>query len=191
MTTEKPKFIKSQIYLPKCNICGLKFLCKESLDRHKSKLHFKTTYSGKIGKYQCDFDGKFFSSKYKISCHMRDVHLSIRQYKAIHKLTDNKTHKMISEVKNYKYKKCDKCQKTFNKEIKLLKHKKRVHSVNHDEKYKCKICKKGFKLKEYLRQHKSIHEKKFECKICNKKLSKKIQMKYHHEKHHKSHAYEK
>ncbi|KAL7013213.1 hypothetical protein ACKWTF_015268 [Chironomus riparius] len=81
MIPEKPKSIKSQIYLPKCNICGLKFLCEESLDRHKSKPHFGTTYSGKIGKYQCDFDGKFFAGKDDIYIHMRNVHCFIRKYK--------------------------------------------------------------------------------------------------------------
>ena len=119
-----------QIYLPKCIICGLKFLCEESLDRHKSKPHFGTTKSGKIGKYQCDFDGKFFSYRNNIHIHMKDVHLSIRQYK------------------------CEICSLTFKTKTYL-----KNHGTVHNKKFKCSICLKKFAREIEVKYHKKKNHK--------------------------------
>ncbi|KAL7013210.1 hypothetical protein ACKWTF_015265 [Chironomus riparius] len=113
-----------QIYLPKCNICGLKFLCEESLDRHKSKPHFGTTYSGKIGKYQCDFDGKFFTEKSNIYEHMKEVHRKFGDYK------------------------CQICHSAFKTRRKL-----KCHENSHDKKFKCLICLKKFTRAINVRHH--------------------------------------
>ncbi|CAG9811185.1 unnamed protein product [Chironomus riparius] len=65
-----------QLFLPKCNYCGLKFLCQESLEKHKNMKHEnhpkkkskqkkfdENTKEVQIIKYSknyfcCDFDGK-------------------------------------------------------------------------------------------------------------------------------------
>lgn len=172
-SNEKSKFEsnKPQIFLPKCNNCGLKFLCEESLDRHKKSNHSGITTRGLIGQYQCDIDGKYFRTKKNIFKHIQDVHCSIRRYKCEICLFAFKTFRNLKKHLNNKHKikatnekkisiipngslNCDLCSKSFRNRSSFYSHNYYVHPK---VEYKCHLCEKSFKRKLKLKLHLMTH----------------------------------
>lgn len=98
------------------------------------------THTGEKPYYciECDF---YFASKYALQQHQ-------------------KTHNDI----NFE---CDLCNKTFNHQTHLIRHKK-LHSG--ERPYQCDECNQSFSLRDGLKQHKRIHtgEKPYECSHCGK-----------------------
>jgi stress-induced morphogen len=162
---------ESQILLPKCSFCGLKFLCEESLDRHKKSHNFGITERGLIGQYQCDIDGKYFKTRQDLHYHIRDVHCSVRRYK------------------------CEICSLAF-KSVRNLKSHEETHSkikaemVKHiqNEALNCNLCSKSFKDKRSLTRHNFyVHPKvMFECDLCDKSYKTKGHLKRHKQNSHQS-----
>ncbi|XP_031618409.1 zinc finger protein 1 isoform X2 [Contarinia nasturtii] len=65
---------------------------------------------------------------------------------------------------------CDECDKAFNKQSSLARHK---YEHSGQRPYKCQDCTKAFKHKHHLTEHKRLHtgEKPFQCTKCLKKFS--------------------
>ncbi|KAG8190477.1 hypothetical protein JTE90_016715 [Oedothorax gibbosus] len=78
-----------------------------------------------------------------------------------------KLHKVKSEEGMYA---CDLCDKMFNKQSSLARHK---YEHSGQRPFKCDECWKAFKHKHHLTEHKRTHngEKPFECEICLKRFS--------------------
>ncbi|CAL4126681.1 unnamed protein product [Meganyctiphanes norvegica] len=70
---------------------------------------------------------------------------------------------------------CDQCDKSFNKQSSLARHK-YEHSVSlstGQRPYKCELCPKAFKHKHHLTEHSRLHtgEKPYQCSKCLKRFS--------------------
>lgn len=65
---------------------------------------------------------------------------------------------------------CDQCDKAFNKQSSLARHK---YEHSGQRPYKCMECPKAFKHKHHLTEHKRLHsgEKPFQCSKCLKRFS--------------------
>ncbi|GAB6019260.1 Zinc finger protein 1, variant 2 [Chamberlinius hualienensis] len=65
---------------------------------------------------------------------------------------------------------CDQCEKMFNKQSSLARHK---YEHSGQRPHKCDVCSKAFKHKHHLTEHKRLHsgEKPFQCKKCLKRFS--------------------
>lgn len=65
---------------------------------------------------------------------------------------------------------CDQCEKTFNKQSSLARHK---YEHSGQRPHKCDVCEKAFKHKHHLTEHKRLHsgEKPFQCQKCFKRFS--------------------
>ncbi|XP_043198091.1 zinc finger protein 1-like isoform X3 [Amphibalanus amphitrite] len=65
---------------------------------------------------------------------------------------------------------CDQCDKAFNKQSSLARHK---YEHSGMRPYKCEDCPKAFKHKHHLSEHKRLHsgEKPYQCKKCLKRFS--------------------
>ncbi|XP_076337953.1 uncharacterized protein LOC143240044 isoform X3 [Tachypleus tridentatus] len=65
---------------------------------------------------------------------------------------------------------CDECDKVFNKQSSLVRHK---YEHSGQRPHKCDVCNKAFKHKHHLTEHKRLHsgEKPFQCKKCLKRFS--------------------
>lgn len=65
---------------------------------------------------------------------------------------------------------CDQCEKTFNKQSSLARHK---YEHSGQRPHKCDVCDKAFKHKHHLTEHKRLHsgEKPFQCQKCLKRFS--------------------
>ncbi|XP_076339918.1 uncharacterized protein LOC143240776 isoform X2 [Tachypleus tridentatus] len=65
---------------------------------------------------------------------------------------------------------CNECDKVFNKQSSLARHK---YEHSGQRPHKCDVCSKAFKHKHHLTEHKRLHsgEKPFQCKKCLKRFS--------------------
>jgi len=74
------------------------------------------------------------------------------------------------DLLNNKKLSCDICEKTFNKQSSLARHKYEHSGVRP---FICDICKKAFKHKHHLAEHRRLHtgEKPFQCTKCFKRFS--------------------
>jgi KRAB domain-containing zinc finger protein len=128
-----------------CDFCGLRLLQKHFLIRHLKLKH----EGGKIEDFQCDYDGKIFTSKVRLCGHMINCHRAAA--------------------------KCEICGKV----VRCMKsHVRMVHPAE-KMKIACKICSKTFKNKELLACHLKMHNKQFKCHVCDRKLSTPTGLKIH------------
>jgi len=77
---------------------------------------------------------------------------------------------ILSNDDNNKRLSCDICDKSFNKQSSLARHKYEHSGVRP---FICDICKKAFKHKHHLAEHRRLHtgEKPFQCSKCFKRFS--------------------
>ncbi|CAG9809618.1 unnamed protein product [Chironomus riparius] len=137
----------SELTLFNCPICNQRFDKKSFMEVHMKKEHSNGQIIEK--KFECDIDGKIFSSKVNIKVHMI-CHLP-----------------MVA---------CSMCPKILKPHSMRI-HLNRFHTP--DKKYFCEICPKHYGTKQLLKIHKKTHKKRFECTICNKMFSHKNHFKYH------------
>lgn len=168
------------IVVHKCHFCVAKYKTKNGLEKHTEKFHkFGTAVT-----FRCDFDGKEFSQKYKLTIHMR-IHFKKIKCEICNKLIQfngYKSHVAAKHENTPKRFECKICNKFFKTESYL-----NAHIKTHDMKIECKKCHKKFARSEQLAYHMKGHEnlREFECKICSKKFNTepilKLHMKYHDE----------
>ena len=105
----------------------------------------------------CNFCGKKYIDKQKLSKHIRDSH-------------------------TYQ-KKCSHCDKTFSRPYALSRHL-QTHSTDN---FECGICKVKIRRKDNFKQHLLLHDRdsKFQCKICNKSFSNNGNLSIHEKSHSK------
>ncbi|KAF6018720.1 hypothetical protein EB796_022973 [Bugula neritina] len=65
---------------------------------------------------------------------------------------------------------CGKCEKVFNKQSSLARHR---YEHSGERPFPCDVCGKAFKHKHHLAEHRRLHtgEKPFQCERCGKKFS--------------------
>ncbi|XP_041082439.1 zinc finger protein 574 isoform X2 [Polyodon spathula] len=66
---------------------------------------------------------------------------------------------------------CPLCPKSFPAQIRLVRHKRTVHTL--ERRFKCSVCGKGFKKQVHVRNHLRTHtgERPFQCSECGKTFS--------------------
>ena len=96
----------------------------------------------------------------------------IEPFPSMHSLTNNAQNEF----------KCEKCHKTFKKEISL-----KMHSVYHRKKksHVCLTCSKAFKSNSKLKDHQIIHsgKKPYECNTCKKTFYRSAHLRIHERYH--------
>ncbi|KAL7013212.1 hypothetical protein ACKWTF_015267 [Chironomus riparius] len=191
-----------QLFLPKCNYCGLKFLCQESLENHKNMKHEnhpkkkskqkkfdEKTKEVQIIKYSknyfcCDFDGKKFVFKRNLRSHMK------------YHLPANKCEFCNVKMKYYQMYRHMKSAHPFErystrKSIKVDSEKVCVKKIKTrsliKKAFQCTKCPKSFNNKSGLNQHKYRSHPKIlrQCDLCGNLLKTKQTMKYHIDVHKK------
>jgi hypothetical protein len=145
-----------------CDFCGLRLLRKGSFVKHLKLKH----EGGKIDEFQCDFDGKTYTSKPRLYGHMIACHHVASKCKICGIVVkDMKQHiKLVHRVKKITVA-CKICNKTYKNEFLLAR-----HLVTHNKQFECRICNRryatAYELKIHLKIHNNLRE--FECKICFK-----------------------
>jgi uncharacterized Zn-finger protein len=88
----------------------------------------------------------------------------------IESLSPNSSSELSDDLLNTKRLSCDICEKSFNKQSSLARHKYEHSGVRP---FICDICKKAFKHKHHLAEHRRLHtgEKPFQCSKCFKRFS--------------------
>ncbi len=65
---------------------------------------------------------------------------------------------------------CSQCGRSFLNTNTLRRHVRKIHEGKYTNRYRCKVCGKGFEAKCYLKRHMKVHdpdrEKEFVCEIC-------------------------
>ncbi|XP_031626544.1 zinc finger protein 2-like [Contarinia nasturtii] len=149
--------MKSHLDVLDCTICMKTFKSVESRRRHM-QLH---TADPNVQHY-CTLCNKGFSVRRYLMSHMRTTH---RNPKA----------KAERPPKTAKILTCEICQKVFDKQGTLNKHKKRHNKE--PTRYMCDHCGEEFENSHILRRHLSsvhkISKKYFKCNVCHKVIPKK------------------
>jgi len=200
---------ESQMFLPECKICGLKFLCEESLENHKKVKHTERKIPNKSGKnlanssqkcdqkaksviknskkFICDFDGKKFESKRSLNTHIL-THLPAVRCKFCN--VKRKFFSMYSHVnivhptEKFSTRKAPKST-TFI--LKISKNSKKIcKNKNYPKEQEkgileCKLCPKSFESSKKLNYHiQFCHPKDlFQCDLCGNFLKSKKSINYH------------
>ena len=108
----------------------------------------------------CNFCGKKYYNRQKLSKHIRDFHGTP--------------------------KKCSHCDKTFSRSYELSRHLKIHSSASDNYDYECKVCQVKIKSKDKFKQHLLLHNRdqsKFRCTTCNKSFSNKYNLDVHEKIH--------
>ena len=165
-----------------CEICG-----KELLNGIGYKRHMEAHKA--IGKkYQCGQCDKKYSTKFKLTHHIREMHkgedLLCTQcdYRTKNKSSFDRHLIKHSEERPFS---CENCGLTFKDKAALNSHKK-IHTG--EKKYECAVCGKLFRLGVNLQTHERIHQNKPQayCNLCDKHFIQSYNYKMHVKKHHMS-----
>ncbi|XP_014359603.2 zinc finger protein 714 isoform X3 [Papilio machaon] len=147
-----------------CEICGSGFMTLRLLKKHL-EVH-------ESGNFHCDRCNKVFNTSYKLSLHIRGVHL--KQYPRRCPICPERFNsnyrrtKHLQDVHNQSTRvhKCKTCGRGFNLRYHLVCHTRSVHLQERN--HQCKICLQRFCNKETLKRHMVIHtgEKNYKCEMC-------------------------
>lgn len=147
-----------------CEICGSAFMTLRLLKKHL-EVH-------ESGSFHCDRCSKIFNTSYKLSLHIRGVHL--KQYPRRCPMCPERFNsnyrrtKHLQDVHNQSTRvhKCETCGRGFNLKYHLVCHTRSVHLQERN--HQCKICLQRFCNKETLKRHMVIHtgEKNYKCEMC-------------------------
>ena len=122
--------------------------------------------------YTCDFCQKTFTSKCRLSFHIKNIHNQDKNLKTVCDVCNQR----YSSVENYKRrfktrhvgvkdKRCDSCSSSFANKSDLKAHKLQHHCAEVDKK-KCTKCAKRFGFKSSLKRHISTCGKKTKISLA-------------------------
>lgn len=76
---------------------------------------------------------------------------------------------------------CDTCGRTFNNKANLGRHVDRIHKQEHEKKYQCKTCGRGFMTLDAMESHDTVHtgEKPKACRFCDKRYKSSSTTRHH------------
>ncbi|KXJ72832.1 hypothetical protein RP20_CCG017157 [Aedes albopictus] len=135
------------------NVC---WLCNRQLATDKAyREHLRGQYDRK---YVCSTCGRKFISHAGVVQHEKDTHL-------------------VAETRSFP---CDRCSKTFSKQIYLTKHIRTVHDNICTE--SCSFCEKRFVNKRALKEHiknKHMEEKPYKCTECSMTFGNRFNLRRH------------
>ncbi|XP_034971237.2 zinc finger X-chromosomal protein [Zootoca vivipara] len=168
-----------------------------SADSSNLKTHVKTRHSKEMP-FKCDFCFQIFSDTKELQQHLimhqeSKTHQCLHCDHKSSNSSDLKRHIISVHTKDYPHK-CDMCDKGFHRPSELKKHVavhkgKKLHQCRHcdfkiadpfvlsrhilsvhtkDLPFRCKRCKKGFKLQMELKKHMKTHSgrKVYQCEYC-------------------------
>jgi len=155
LESDEPK-----LFLPKCNYCGLKFLCEESLERHKNSNNLCRTQQGfQIGdvhvtdrNFKCQLCPFAYTTKAHLKRH-EEIHSDSKkkQRAKVQKQYIQRTAVQRDEFFDFKL-----CSKTFKDKRSLYGHNYYSHPK---EKFQCDYCDIEYKTKSNLKRHVRNHVK--------------------------------
>ena len=193
---------------PTCHICGLKFLSAAMLEAHKNVTHrppkkfscnhgscsFKAATQKALDNHvtrnhkefvACSKCGDIHHSSF-IKFH--EKHCGVKKpcphcgklYGSMH----IKTHIQLAHADeegsggNFP---CDTCGRTFNNKANLGRHVDRIHKQEHEKKYQCKTCGRGFMTLDAMESHDTVHtgEKPKACRFCDKRYKSSSTTRHH------------
>ena len=193
---------------PTCHTCGLKFLSAAMLEAHKNATHrppkqFSCTHgscSFKAATQKALDNHVTRNHKEFVACSKcGDVHRSSfikfhekhcgvkkpcphcgKLYGSMH----IKTHIQLAHADeegsggNFP---CDTCGRTFNNKANLGRHVDRIHKQEHEKKYQCKTCGRGFMTLDAMESHDTVHtgEKPKGCRFCDKRYKSSSTTRHH------------
>ena len=168
------------------NVKNLKIIDSKSKDFKKIKIYKTKMHSAaSVDNFECDFDGKIFTTRNKLHRHMYYHQLKVKcKLCQVEVLPIAIKRHMISSHQNEKKFQCKICKKYYKTKYAL-----KIHIQNHDKKFKCQICFKLLPDPGHLNTHiKNYHENpgNFECEICSKKFNRKSHLKIHQNTHDKN-----
>ena len=171
-----------------CKQCGKVFTLKDDLKDHQRKSHpvqrqfhcdrcYKSfTKRSHLNEHkeshrrpvQCKVCEKFFKRRGNLKKHMKTFHSS---NEPLNKDIELSTHD------------CEKCGESFENNVYLVQHIRRVHDENKPN--KCDKCDKSFVFKSELKRHQSTHGavKQFSCDLCGKSFGRKYNLMRHRDAH--------
>lgn len=158
-----------------CNECGIKFKGKDTLRRHKARIHAVKR------EFICDVCTKSFMSRSRLESHLVShsgnmarklayCHQCGIQYKNIYVYRNHLKNSANHSEKTYS---CPACNKKFASKVYWTKHYNFYH-LNKSQ-YKCENCNKLFISDWRLKNHKQKHHglsrpRDHPCNICGKKF---------------------
>ncbi|XP_055637188.1 zinc finger protein 728-like isoform X1 [Toxorhynchites rutilus septentrionalis] len=184
MKTHTKKPSNGDKHLPKkptrhsCDICAKTFNRSLRLDIHRASVHGIEDADKPLPRFTCDICGKV--------CHYK-AHLATHMEKHLERASK-------SDKKKPKGHKCNICEKSFYRPIRLAIHRAQSHGIEGDDnlpRYTCDICGKVYHSKDYFSHHMTTHssERSFSCSYCDKSFVKKVQLDYHTQIHTKDYKY--
>ncbi|KAL0853067.1 hypothetical protein ABMA27_012842 [Loxostege sticticalis] len=160
-----------------CEVCGSGFMTLRLLKKHL-EVH-------ESGNFACDRCNKVFSTAYKRTLHIRQVHM--KQYPRRCPMCParfNSNYKRtihLQDVHNQSTRvhKCDVCGRGFNLKYHLICHTRSVHLQERN--HQCDVCHQRFCNKETLKRHMVIHtgEKNYKCEVCGMAFLRRKNLKDH------------
>lgn len=183
-----------------CEVCGKTFLSMYNLHTHHNLVHNNAKRSGNLNqhaqeheaKYSCDFCKRSFMTKFCLVKHEKRAHsfnLVSRQKcpecgNDFNNKADMEYHRAEAHAPTkpavwqiVKFH-CHVCGQTFSDKVALAQH----SASDHNELYRCDICKRPFSTEELKVEHFSIAHLK--CTICEKTFPKRHLLLQHQEKDH-------
>uniref|UniRef100_A0A1B6BWN3 Protein krueppel n=1 Tax=Clastoptera arizonana TaxID=38151 RepID=A0A1B6BWN3_9HEMI len=146
----------------KCDLCCKFFMYQKFLEKHYAFYH------AGYKPYKCDICEYVTHIKHNLIRHKRSAHFKIRPYVCLQcqkRFFSQKA--LLRHIDNHNFEfKCDQCDQLFGNKGSLSTHKKKHLDV---EKYNCKHCGKGFRLKQECNKHEDSHG--LECTLCYKKFN--------------------
>ena len=143
--------------------------------------------------YACLICDRIFSSRSKLSLHLKGHHLCNQCGEEFHgshgkRNYENhlKTHQKPKKPERPEFYKCSGCKKPFPSLARLNRHIKLVHnSVKKIKNSYCSICSKDFSFPSRLKKHiNRVHESSENCSICHKEFSIPAELSNHLETEH-------